>query len=392
MDIVLNNSQETINDDEEAIIKILNNEDIDDDNRIRYIQILKSVISDVNDIDKKEYWDLLIQNDCIKNSEVNILSYYFEDENGLNQTLIEFINKHTDSIGIPVENIDNSYGEYSASKFINDVIECNELSNGIYEEIISSSQWTDDEFDKSQISDDKILILINIKTILMTEANLVFMRNEYPIHVLPFIIKNVSEYIKLVSEDNIVLDELISLLEKEIDDDDKIDLINKTEEKITIKNKNYSDSLKIHILKNNLYQDDISYLLEIFNNETESMKNNIIDVIATNIEILLTDQFILSYNILKLILIYKEIDCQKKMDLFAGYIQELNNDQIRECLELMEANDYLQLFENKHPKILMNETNEKILNIMKSRKLIENFKIDKKVNQYYRVFGKKIRK
>jgi hypothetical protein len=391
MDIILNNGQETINDDEEAIIKILNNEDINDDNRLKYIQILKSVISDINTIGKKEYWDSLIRNDCIKNTEANILSYYFENENGLNQVLIEFINAHTGSVNINVDDLDNNYGENSASKFINNIIECNELSNGIYEKIISSSHWRYNEFDKSQISNDKILILINTKTILMTEANLVFMRNEYHIHLLPFIIKNIKGYIKLISGDNVIFEELISLLEKEIGDDDKINLINKTEEKISIKSKNYSENLKIQILKNNLYQDDISYLLEIFNNETENMRNNIIEVMATNIEILLTDQFTLPYDILKLILNYKGIDYFKKRSLFAKYIQEYNNNQIRECLTLMTAYDYLQLFENKRPKILIDEPNEIIMKAMKSKKLIKNYIIDNNNKRYYRVFGNNIR-
>jgi len=388
IEIYLNNCKGTIIDNENAIIMLLNNESISDENKINYITILKSIIMDINNINNKLYWDSLIRNMCIKNCEENILSYYFEDGKGLNQILINFLNMHKGEIEIIKKDIDNRYGENAILKFINDIIECDELSNEIYEKIILSSKLTYNEFEKDQISDDKMSILISTGTILMTENNLIFMRKEYPHHILKFIINDIKKYVELLNEDNIIQDELINLLDKKIDDNEKILLIKKTKEKISIKDKNYSENIKIHILNNNLYLDDISYLIKIFDNETEIIKNSIINVIAMNIEVILTDKYKISNKIFMLILEYKELDYFKKINLFAKYITDLDNNQIKECLELMEARDYLSLFENKQPKIIVNKTNEAILETMKIKQIIKKYKIDKKDGKYYRVYGK----
>jgi hypothetical protein len=222
----------------------------------------------------------------------------------------------------------------------------------------------------------------------MTETNLAFMREEYSNHVLSFAMKNIREYIGLINEDNVVYDELVDLLEEEIIDDDKIELLKKTQEEITIKDKSYSENVKIFILKNNFCSDDIPYLFEIFNNENDNMKDTIITVISWNIDLLLTDQFVVPSDILKILLKHKEMDYFKKKSLFAKYIKNFNTNQIKECLELMGAYDYLQLFENKRPKFFKDATNEKILNVMKEKRMIEKFGIDKRNNYYYRVYGR----
>jgi hypothetical protein len=242
--------------------------------------------------------------------------------------------------------------------------------------------------DTTGISYKKMMILIQIGTILMTEKNIIFIRNNYPEHIYPFIIKNITKYIEITNKENILNEEFINLLEKDISDDDKIELIKKAQEKISIKDKKYSDSVKIFILKNNFCYDDIPSLFEIFNSQNDDVKNTIITVISWEIDLLLTDQFVVPSDILKALLKHREMDYFKKRSLFAKYIEKFNINQIKECFELMEARDYLQIFENKRPKIFINETNERILNVLKDKKLFEKYGIDKRNNQYYRVYGK----
>jgi hypothetical protein len=392
MDIILNNSQEAIFDDEKTAIKLLNNNDIEENNKTKYISVLKSVISNINDINDKEYWDTLILNNCIKNCENNILSYYFEEGNGLNEILIAFINKYTGSFKISTKDIDNTYGEDAASKFINDIIGCNEILNEVYEKVVSSSQWKYDEwdiFEKGQLSPDKISILINIRTILMVEVNLIFIREKYPDHVILFITKNIKDYIELINENNMIHDELLNLLEKEIDDNDKIELIKKTEEKISIRDKNYSEIVKIYILNNNFSTDDIPYLLEVHDKETENMKEIIIYSIVNNYNELINNHFIIPYNILTNILKNNKLDFQHKKELFANYIMELENDQIKECFKIIGEKNYLQLYEHKWPKMIRNSVNEKILGILKAKEIIRKYEIDKKNNKFFRVYGRR---
>jgi hypothetical protein len=388
VDIMLLNCQETINDDESAAIKLLNNMDIDEDYKEKYMGNLKSTISKITDIEKIEYWDILVNNKNIINSEDNILAYYFKEDKGLNKILIDFINMHNRSIVFSYNDINNIYGDGTASKFYNSIVECNELSNDVYEKILSSFGLVYNNFTKNKISNEKMVILIKIGTISMTEKNLIFIRNKYSEHIFQFIIRNIKKYVELINEENILNEELVNLLGESISDDDKIELTKKIQEKITIRDKQYSDSVKIFILKNNFCSDDIPYLFEIFNNQDEDFKKTIITVISWNIDLLLTDQFVVPSDILKVLLKHREMDHFKKRSLFAKYIEKFNINQIKECFELMEAHDYLKLFENKRPKLFVDATNEKILNVMKDKKIIERFGIDKRNNQYYRVYGR----
>jgi hypothetical protein len=152
INIIIINCQETINDDESATIKLLNNIDADEGYKEKYIANLKSAISNITDIENVEYWDTLVNNKNIINSEDNILAYYFKENKGLNKILIDFINTCNTSIIFSYEKINSIYGEGAKSKFINEIVECNELSDEIYEKIISFSTWGYKYFAKEGIS------------------------------------------------------------------------------------------------------------------------------------------------------------------------------------------------------------------------------------------------
>jgi hypothetical protein len=388
LEIVINASNNIINDDEESILKILNNEDIDTDKKNSYINILNVVISNINDIKNTEYWETLLRDNKIKYCEENIFSYYFVEDHGLNQMLIDFINIHGKAINVSKQIIDDQYGEGSASKFINDIVECNELDNEVYKRIMLSSPWTYNKFSKEQISTDKIAILIDVGSIKMTKNNIIFIREKYPRLVLPFAIRNITEYIEIMGSDNVVFNEILSLLDKNMDDDLKIKMLQNTQETIPLKGKHYSEVVKQYILSNNFDFGDVSYLFDIFNSETENMKDIIISVLIKNTNRLLSDQVMMPYNILIMILGHDDLEDSKKKELLAANMSVFNINQIRCCFEILKLRDYLSVFEHRRPKFIATPVNKKILTILKDKHLIEKFWVDKKNNEYYRAQGK----
>ena len=330
-----------------------------------------------------------MQRNCIKICESNIFSYYFESGKGLSEFLIGFINNHTGFFEFTEEELNRIYGEDATSNFINDILECKDLTSELYEKIIRSSQRTYESFDKKGILNEKITVLINAGSILMTVKNLIFMRSEYADSLLLFILKNMKLYVELVNEDNTSNEELIDLLDREIVDADKIRIVKKIQGNITIKNKNYSEVVKTFILSNKFYLGDISYLIATYDEETENMKVNIIIIITKNIKKIISEQFPFSYNLLMEIIKSIEIDHSEKKEIIVNHISRLNISQIKECFELIKEYGYLQLFDGKRPKILKSESDEKILTALKEKEVIKKFEIDKKNVEYYRVFGRK---
>jgi hypothetical protein len=386
--IIINESGDTINDDEYVAVTVINNESIDADNKNIYIDKLNLKIKDITSINDTTYWDVLINGEKIEYYENNIFAYYFTNEHGLNRTLINFINKHKKVIKISKDEIDKQYGDGSVSKLFNSIVECNDLSNDVYNKILCASNRIYNKFKKEKMPVDKMLILFETGTITMTNDNLVFIREKYPDILLSFIIKNIDKYIELLDSDNVIFEEIVSLLKMNISDDLKMVLVNSVDEAISIEDKNYSEAVKIYILENNFCYEDIFYLFKIYDNTTDDMKNAIMKSIIKNISMIISNEVKMPYNILIAVLGKAFFDKENAKKILAINMAELDKSQIKKCFEEIGLYDYLSLFENKRPKFIVDPVNERILAILKDKNLIKNFGLDKKNNQYYRVQGK----
>jgi hypothetical protein len=388
INIIISDSGDIINDDEDVAAKVINNEVVDDDKKNIYIRKINLKLMDITIIADTKYWDILINNDKIEYHENNIFAYYFTDEHGLNKTLIDFINTHRKTIRISGKEIDQKYGAGSISKLFNSIVECNDLSNDVYNKILCASNRIYNKFTKEQISEDKMLILFETGTIAMTNDNLAFIREKYPDILSSFIVKNIDKYIELIDPDNADFDEILSLLETDINDNSKIMLLENVDEAILIEGKNYSDIIKIYILENNFNYEDIPYLLEIYDNVTDEVRNTITKSMIANIDIIISNEIEIPYSILVIILENAFFDKERSKKILAINVAELDKNQIKKCFEIIELHDYLSLFENKRPKFIVDPVNEMILKVLKDKDIIKKYELDKRNNQYYRAQGK----
>jgi hypothetical protein len=385
IDIIINESGDMINDNENVAIALINNDDVDIDKKNAYIGKLHLIFEDITSINNVEYWDILIENDKIKCCEKNIFAYYFANEHGLNQIIIDFINRHKRAIKISKEEIDEQYGDGSFSRLFNDIVECNNLSNEIYKKILCESNRIYNKFSKEQMPIDKMLILVETGIIRMTNDNLVFIREKYPDILLSFIVMNINEYIELIESENVDIDEILSLIEQDINDDLKILILKNINVSISIKGKNYSNTVKAHIIENNFYYEDISYLLKIYDNTTDGMRNAIIQGIIKNVDLIVSNAVKIPYSVLIAIFGNTFFNKENEKKILAINIAELDKNQIKNCFEKIGLHDYLSVFENKRPKFVVDSVNESILKVLKNKSIIRKYELDKKNSQYYRV-------
>ncbi|EAH0618880.1 hypothetical protein D3H30_15215, partial [Listeria monocytogenes] len=81
-------SEGAIEDSENYVIQLVNNEEIEVENRLNYIEKLKTKISDITTICDKSLWKKLIENDAVLPNKVNVVEYYRFSNNKWNEELV----------------------------------------------------------------------------------------------------------------------------------------------------------------------------------------------------------------------------------------------------------------------------------------------------------------
>lgn len=391
--IILENCDNIIDDEESAVLAILNNTEVDANNKEKYISFLQTVIERIQDVIDKELWSLLLQQKHVKYDEDNILNYFFLSEKGLDSFLVQFINTNSDDLSFDYDLINNEYGDNTASKFYKAIVTCNQLSNKKYEAILLTFNRSYKSFPHKGVAGEKITILIKLGVIRMTAENLSFMRENYPEQLMSFITKNISQYINdVINEENFDLSEMLSVIEEKVADGYKIALMQYTADKISVQQKKYSDSVKMHILEHNLDVADISFLLKSFPHESEGVKEIIKQISVEHITEVITQRYSIPFELLSELLTAKRLITETKKELFLMCLPNMNEARAKEYLLTLQMGDFLSLFDRKRPKFEINSINEQILTIFQDNNWITRFDIDKDDSGYYRAFGRKLDK
>lgn len=389
--MIIENCNGSIEDEESSALAILNHSNVDINVKQEYINILQTIIERIDNVDNKDLWNLLLQRKLIKYSEYNILNYFFLKDQDIDPLLIQFIDSNDYDLCFSYDSINNDFGDKSASKFYAGIVKCNQLSNEKYESILQSLNRVYKSFSLKEVSNEKIEILIKIRVIQMTEDNLNFMRVNYTDKLMMFVVKNIDKYVnEVISDDNISMDEIVEVLDEDISDEYKTKLLQHTTEKISVKNKEYSDTVKLHILGHNLNVNDIQYLLITFPTESDEIKEAITRISVQYITEIITEEYSLSFELLTKLFTVSELTIEIKRQLFLLCLLHINESQAKECLLALKMKDFLNLFERKRTaKFEINSINEHILTAFKNKNWISGFEIDKNDSNYYRAFVRK---
>lgn len=393
IEIILNHCNSIITDDEDAALELLNNADISANQKLTYIEYLQTTIEKLDSVVDQELWSILLQHRSVQYSEYNILQYYFSYANKFDDNLIEFINGDVISISMDYDNIKANFGISEVEALYEDIILCHKLLDKKYEDFIKSNNNRKyEEFTFEGISGSKLEVLIKHNIISMNEINLQFMRANYPEQLISFIFSNIEYYVMVViNNENFELYELLRLLDKDIKDTYKLKLLEYTSEPITVKGKKYSESILLHILKNNLEIDDIPYLISYYDRCSPNLKIVFETIFIQNIEKIILDEYEVPYILLIEFLGSDIIENSNKTDLLLSHLVNLNEEQAITCLRILDMLDIIGLFSGKWPKLEKNDTNEKILTIFKTKGWISGFDTDKREPEYFRARGRRNR-
>lgn len=160
------------------------------DSKRIYIEKLKTNVFDVTKIEDNELKTCLLNNKRLDYNKQNIL--YFYENDGLKQDLINFINSCS-------QNIKYGADDELTLKFFESCYKCKDLENDKYEQIINQMNSIK-SFSTTNLTDDKMRILISNNKITFNDSNLNILRANYKAGITVFLIKNnIDAYINSVN-------------------------------------------------------------------------------------------------------------------------------------------------------------------------------------------------
>ena len=390
---IIANCGDKIVDDDKVVLKIVNS-NISPETKEAYLNKLEIIIEDITTVTDQSLWKQLINNALVQTSEKNVIEYYIYCENIISDELIRFINR--DNYEYDYSSIREKYSNEIQSEFFMSVLKCTKLANTHYKEILKSlgRAYSKSGFTVENITNDKILILIEIKIIYMIVDSLIFIRENYPTAVLSYIKKNTAEYINILNYEIFVFDEMLTILGSDISETHKLEILKLklTDESITVINKNYSDGIKAYILEQYFKASDLKSLLLSYPKEGVRTKAQIETKAIDKINTIYDNQYQIALELFQKLLKNSTLDMNIKTKLFASVVSILNEEQCKLFIPQLDLErDYLNIFEGKRPKIRIDYINERILKIFLNKGWITKFDYDDKEPEFYRVISKRVR-
>jgi hypothetical protein len=372
---------DAITDNEQVALRVLNCNDINEDDKLSYLVKLKTPIKSIKDV---PFWKRVLELSLCDNTQKNILAYF--ERQTLDETLVDFINGHT-ALDYGGENIGTAD---IREKFFDAIIANNNIANEHYSLMLTSLGFYYDNFDVENVSKSKMGILIDKKIIRMAAESLIFIREKYADMLLRYIEQNIAEYTDIMSDDLFITDEALNVINLPVADEHKIALLGFIPDELTAINSAYSDSVRAHILLNNFREDDLQYFVSNYATERAKTKNAIISQVLSWLKQPFTEPLQIPRKLFDDIIRSDRILTNgDQVALFSFILPSLDENLCKHYLSQLGLNSFLSLFDQKRPKIEITETNTRLLGTFQEKEWITKFGEDKNDNGYYRAFGRK---
>src|SRR5690606_1128914 len=216
-----------VNEKEEYLIALLNNENIEIDNKESVILQIETKITKLSTIEDSGLYSILLENNKLFPSWENLLFDYNNQiieegeeektESEISESSIGFINliqnaEELSKVKIPKEvNSTNVYG-----KFWKKLLQKDEIEDKSYDLIIKSSPWWYSDLNFEEISDNKIKSLINSNCINPTIESFNSLKEKSDGLNIYLLEKRKSEYFKILEQLEFDSDDLQLILKSSI--------------------------------------------------------------------------------------------------------------------------------------------------------------------------------
>lgn len=379
-----------ITDENDAAIAILNNSALPMDLKLRYIEYLQNPLHKIKLVEDVALWKAIIENDSIIFTEENAIEYFIHS-NKADRALVKMINSAVGSIDF--KKTTSLYEDDILGKFFDAIVACNEIESEKYEQCVVTLDYYFDSFEVSDLSIDKVLILIERNIIRMNVDSLAFLRTNYPQTISSYLSTHINEYIELIDKDTFDFSEMLQVISMNIDDDQKIQLIKNTDEPITILGKNYSTKICAYILNNNLYSSDMAALFEQYDSVSSEIQTIVLDYAKNNPDVLRESAEQCSTKLIEDFISCSTIPHDTKVSILASILPYIGREDATHYLSDLGLSEYIRVFDpHSKPKFPINANNEELLDAFKEKGWIYEYVEDSDRDGFYKIRRKPISK
>lgn len=327
-----------VNENENSYLKLLNNKEINLDDKILLIQKINTKITTLSDVKDTTLYPVLFSENKVAPKWNNLLLYHNIDEEVTNQMIV-FLNNLDNARELSTVRMETKVNDKDIfGKMCRNIIVCDDINNENYDLILKSVPWWYDDISINDLPKEKVISLIN-RTIIKPTVNGFQLIKDYSANlVILFVETRKSKILEIVNQ---------------IEWD--------------------SNDLNL-ILKSN----------RITNSEKRTILDNCADAtIADNKEnlilinqIMLDDSnFIVNDDLIRMMILERRNPIINRIRLFNKYFSLITS--LDDLIDSMSGN-YLEI-SNKSKRAILNDTqyNRRFLDILKNRGYIASYS-DKK--------------
>lgn len=270
-------------------------------------QIIKEFegqIEDISKINNKNLWEEILKNEKVIINLNNILVY--KEQWQIDEKATELIDKNVNKIISDLK--EKKKEEDNIKKLLLELIKFDKITDENIFKILKSCKWFKiDEYDFEEISEDRLIELINKNYILFTVENYQTVKKEQPNKIYDFCKNNIAEFIEKYDELDVENEIVEQLIFSEISDEHKLILLEKIKYDVRYKDVN-----------------DANTFIKIIN-RADSNYEKYFDFIRT-------EAFFDMANIE-----------EEKIKCFVKYIDKLSKEEAHKLLKTFENSEYKKI-------------------------------------------------
>lgn len=262
--------ESSIEENENAIILILNNKEIDDSYKVDYLSRQKNKVnlSKIEEI----FWDIALKANIVKPNWLNIEKYIsIEANKELNSNIVDYISKNSSELN--QQKTKGVISDSTDSTLFVKLVGGNKLPFDSYKLISKSFNRVFGGIDLSALQPERMKFLIENVCIKLNDYNFVMIQDNFPDLLFKLLLYNKSEYLLNINSYSTNANTVTSILKSEkLSISEKITIIESLPTSIFEKNSTLANLICTLLNSANKILGDLSYVLGLMSNATDKQQ------------------------------------------------------------------------------------------------------------------------
>ena len=365
--LYLSFSYSRLSEESDVIAKILNSNKLDEklSNELLERVVFTEQMEDVNDVVKKEYWEILLKNKNLKVNEKNIISFYRDNNNNFSKEMISAINEETEEI---IFSNDSFSTEEERSLLWRSVVKNENFIADRYISMLKSLNFVYKGGFSLDISDEKINRLIYSNIIKLTKENVIEVMRNHSNNIVDFAFLNIDKFCEIFSGEDVYDTQVILnlLSEEKLSSAQKKKIIDISKHEISIQNVTCTSDIIKYILESKYSNSDLAYIAKNYSKFNKIVRVEIKKLIIDNINSITNNK--LDIDVILLDELLSDDSFMEKEELFSWYIQKYENKEVMLYIKKLNfPQEFMMVLDKKRPKFQNTDLNKRILADYKRR-------------------------